>query len=121
MNDFRRSVRHFYPTQKWHRSRNPQTKAEILEWYDRELKALQLRRRKKIQRAIEVIPVDVDRETGEVLRKGKEAKKIIVDKHPLSEQDYKVYLRLLEERFKELKREFNQRIKERKGNVVQGE
>lgn len=105
----RRTVYHFVPTKNWLASRNPIKKSQILEWYKKESEILQSRKFKEVNRAVQLIASEVDRDTGEVVKKM--APEVYhIEKWKLSNQDYLVYKELLDKRFQTLKNVYNERI-----------
>ncbi len=110
----RRTVFNYLPTKEWLLSRRPETKEEILSWYRRERKVLEARRFKPIKRKLTAYLLEVDAETKEVVKRKNVATDFIADCWKLSEPDYHVYVRLLEERFSQLKRVHNERITARR-------
>ena len=84
------------PTRKWLRGRNPETEKELEVWYKREKQALDIRRHQTLKRRFSF-------ETYFDNRKVKEEQEIILNLWKLSEQDYLIYLKWLDERFEKLK------------------
>lgn len=111
----KRSEAHSYiPTEKWLQGRNPPlVKKEILTWYEREKKILKQRLEKPVKRVFEYTIVVTDFQTKKVLKKSKKAHKQELELWRLSKDNYEVYLRLLNERFKKLKEKYNQKMKEK--------
>lgn len=99
------------PTENWLRTRQPKTKKEILQWYSKESRILEERLKRPVIRSIETTEW-IFFSNGKK-REGK-TETTQISKHKLSEQDYKVYKRLLDERFARLKKEFNERLRHRK-------
>lgn len=110
----RKTLTYFLPTKNWVRRQNPQTKKEIIAWYRENKKMLENRLRGPVKTTIEVIVVEVDKETREIVKKAKKSKNYPIEKHKLTKQDYEVYSRMLEKRFQELKKDFNKRLRNEK-------
>jgi len=102
---------HYIPTKEWILSRNPTTKKGIIEWYSRELRALEVRRLKPIKRKFAAVVAEVDSETGERVGRIQRPKIFETENWQISEQDFNVYKRLLDERFQSYKRAHNERIR----------
>lgn len=89
-------------------------KQQILAWYRKRKAILDARRLRPVKVKMEVIVVDVDRETKEVVRKAKQPKVLEIERHRLAEQDYLIYLGFLEDKFKQYKREHNKKVRDAK-------
>lgn len=87
------------PSPRWVRSRNPIGEKEIKAWYARESKVLKDRLSRAIFRKYECFTIEADKETGKPLRKSKVAKEHKIYCWKISEQDYRVYKRFLDQEY----------------------
>lgn len=106
-------VTYWEPTDEWKRERNPITKKEILLWYERSKRQLEARQKRTIRVKIIAHEVTHDRDTGEE-RRAKHPTETIVEKWQLSGKDFYIYRRMLEERFTLLKKQFDERLQDKK-------
>lgn len=110
----RNTIIYYLPTKRWNRRQVPTSKTEILLWYKEQRRLLESRKKKSIWTEIEVVVVEVDRKTKEIVKKAKSPKKIKIQKHKLSVKDADTYLGLLEKRFENFKQEYNRKVKEKR-------
>lgn len=108
----RQTVYYHAPSAKQKRLDNPETKKEILAWYNRARTALDKRLRMSIRVPFESYLVIADAETKKVLRKAKKPTVDFIEKWKLSYADYEVYKGSLNRRFELLKQQYNQRVLE---------
>jgi hypothetical protein len=108
-------IYNYIPTKEWLCKEDPSLiKKEMLAWYERRKKILKARLRKPITTMFEYTTEVVDFQTGRVIKKSKKASQQKIEKWRLSQQDYDVYLSLLNRRFEKLKKEYNQKVKKEK-------
>jgi len=108
-------ITYYLPTKRWKRRQvAPETKKEILTWYEEQKRILEIRKYKPVWTEMEVVIVEVDRKTKEIVKKAKSPKMIKIQKHKLAIEDADIYLGLLEKRFEIIKARYNQKVREKK-------
>jgi len=102
---------YYIPTKEWMDSRNPSTKKGIIEWYKRELRVLDATLHGPVKRKFIATVVNVDSHTKEIISKSAKPKVFEIERWKISQKDFYVYKRLLDERFQGYKRAHNERIR----------
>ena len=112
----RRVEQIYEPTKAWLRLRYPKTKKEIVRWYKREKRLLDIRRhsREGTTTTFEAYTIIRDRDSHKEKKRSKYSETTELALWPLSEQDYEAYLAMLDRRYAKLKKEFNEKLKLRK-------
>lgn len=106
---YRRCEVNYAPSKRWVRSRNPETKEEIIAWYKRERAALEARRFRSVTRKFEATEIYLDRETRKIVKTGSCPEMHQLNCWKLTEQDYRVYLGMLERQFEKRKAEWKRK------------
>lgn len=107
----RKTLVYHIPTKAYLARCNPVGKRAILEWYERESRVLEARKTRAVRRTFSAYTQEVDAETRQPVGRPKGPYDSEIEHPKLSEQDYLVTKRCLEQRFKDLKAEHNRRIR----------
>lgn len=107
-----RGVNHYLPTKRHKRLNNPsyKSKKEIISWYKRQVTILERRRLRDVDIEVEHYTQFIPDDPGIPPKISNRPERQKISLWKVSEQDYLVYKRSLDERFERFKKKYNKYI-----------